>query len=101
MRLSVYSKFADDNKLCSEADRLDGRDGMQKDVDKLRDRFVGLGLVEPPAVGSGPPIQPLQVSLQSTPTLQQIDALPAPSLLSSANLLMVDSIPSSRSSMMM
>lgn len=60
--MSVYSKVAGDTKLCSEVARMDRRDGIQKDVDKLRDRSVGFGLVKSPIVGFGQSIQPLQVS---------------------------------------
>ncbi|KAK4819760.1 hypothetical protein QYF61_010895 [Mycteria americana] len=42
-----------------------------------------LSLVEPPTIGLGPWIQPVQVPLQSLPALQQINTLP--SLVSSAN----------------
>lgn len=72
-RSSAYSKFADDTKLCSEVVKLDEKDGIQKDVDKLRDRSVGLGLVKLPIVGFGPSVQPVQVPLQSPATLQQIN----------------------------
>jgi len=54
-----------------------------------------LGLVEPYTVGLSPSIQPVQIPLQSLPTLKQINN-PA-QLVSSANLLREHSIPSSRS----
>lgn len=47
-----------------------------------------LSLVEPHAVGFGPSVQPIQISLQSPPTLEQINT---------ASLLTVHSIPLSRS----
>ncbi|KAK4825953.1 LOW QUALITY PROTEIN: hypothetical protein QYF61_003471 [Mycteria americana] len=55
---------------------------------------LALGLVEPHTIGLGPWIQPVQVPLQSLPALKS--TLP-PNLVSSANLLRVHSIPSSRS----
>ncbi|RMC05492.1 hypothetical protein DUI87_18685 [Hirundo rustica rustica] len=70
---------------------------LQQDVIVAKVQDLALGLVKPHIVGFSPSIQPVQVALQSSLTPSSRLTL-APNLVSSADLLMVDSIPSSRSS---
>ncbi|KAK4829020.1 hypothetical protein QYF61_001795 [Mycteria americana] len=60
---------------------------------------LALGLIEPHTSGLGPSIQPLQIPLQSLPTLQQINTPTQLGVI--CNLRRVHSMPSSRSLMNM